>query len=112
MYKRQNGDRRLPAQGREGDHPVAYDVVEVVAGDTGEVEIVYRMREAWVPETGEFHFVLHPQANVPADRYRINITAPDGSTLGRLGTAPATESFTARGRLWEPVELHFEAGRD
>jgi hypothetical protein len=106
-----NGERRLPAQGREDEHPVAYDVAEVPAGNTGEVEVVYRMRDAWSPATGELDFVFHPQANVPADRYRITITAADGSTLGRLGTAPAAQSFTARGRLSEPVELHFEPGR-
>ncbi|HVM34158.1 MAG TPA: DUF4012 domain-containing protein [Actinomycetota bacterium] len=106
-----NGERRLPAQGREDEHPVAYDVAEVPAGNTGEVEVVYRMRDAWSPATGELDFVFHPQANVPADRYRITITAADGSTLGRLGTAPAAQSFTARGRLSEPVEVHFEPGR-
>lgn len=73
---------RSPAlQGREGEYPVAYDLVVLPPGEVSVVEVTYLMRDAWDPKTGDFDFVLYPQATVTPDAYTITVIAPDNAAI-------------------------------
>jgi hypothetical protein len=85
------GERRRPQLENESGFPVAWDQVELPAGDEATVELQYYIRRAWDPGQGTFDFTLYPQATVNPDAFTVQVRAPEGLSFSD-GESDATSS--------------------
>lgn len=92
---RVDGDPSEPLAGREGDHPVAYDLVEILPSETSIVEFTYLVPSAWDESDGTFAFDLFPQATAVPDRFSLEVRPPAGPALVRSGILDRTISVRA-----------------
>lgn len=90
-------------RGREGRHPVAWQLLEIPPQKEASLRLVYRWPEAFDVGDGTFELTLWPQATARPDTYSIEVHAPAGYVLAtRSGS---TERLTRTGRLKEPVAV-------
>ena len=85
-----------PLTGREGEHPVVYDLVEILPSETSTVEFTYRMPGAWDVGDGTFAFDLFPQATAVPDRFSLEVHPPEGPALVRRGILDRTISVRTK----------------
>ena len=85
-----------PLTGREGEHPVVYDLVEILPSETSTVEFTYRMPAAWDVGDGTFAFDLFPQATAVPDRFSLEVHPPEGPALVRRGILDRTISVRTK----------------
>lgn len=107
-----DGQRSAALQGREGDYPVVWDLVEVPAEETSEVEIIYRIPHLYDPAQGVVDLTLYPQAVVgQPDPFNLVIQAPDGDELLTPTLTRPAGSFSTAGFLEGPLRLSFRLVR-
>jgi hypothetical protein len=80
-YSVQGKDKK-PFTDKEGDHPVAWDVVSVPAGGSMKISFNYALPAGTAP----FSIVLEPQESANSDTYSVTVFTPEGGTVQQKGT--------------------------
>lgn len=75
-----DGDPRKPFRLEEDEFPVAWELLEIPAGSTTEVDVIYSVAHAadLSGDEGLFQFTLWPQATVVPEHYSLEIKLPEG----------------------------------
>jgi hypothetical protein len=74
-----DGRKTSPLRGTEAGYPVAWEVVEIPAGETSEVRIAYVIEKAFDPDDeSSFSLSLVPHPGVTEDPLSVSITPPAG----------------------------------
>ncbi len=96
-----NGTEQLPLVYSDGDHPVAWRVIDIPSGRSASIELTYVIPDAAIVAdgSGRFQFTLVPWASVVTEDYRLSVAAPPGHTF------PAGRIFSAEGTLDSPLSL-------
>jgi hypothetical protein len=95
-----DGSERKPFRAKEGDHPVAWDEVKILAGHKATVRVVYEI-PAPSASTG-FSITLQPQATVTPDGYSLSVSPPPGTHFEGIPGG----SFRQEGLLDHEVGIH------
>lgn len=105
----QNGRDVEPIIYEDEIHPVAWNVLEVPAGETTTVRLRYELDDAYqVSDSGAvFDFSMFPQPLVVPERYRLSIQAPDGYFVGVPGEDHAVQ-YRQSGSLVAPAKVSVE----
>ena len=94
------GEQRssLPSTYSDSGYPVAWDLVEVPAGETGRAIVEYTIEDAAQlrDDGGRLTWSLEPQTGVTPARFSLRVSPPDGYRF--LGQADS-QSFVAAGVL-------------
>lgn len=90
--------------------PVVWDIIEIPAGKTREMTVVYELGAGTRGRSGNLEMTLFPQATVNPDLYSLTVRAPNGSSIRQAAdpTASGSSSVTVDGVLEVPRIFGFE----
>lgn len=106
-----DGQTRRPQFATEAGYPVAWDLVELDAGEEAEVTIEYYLRDAFDPDSGIFEMTFYPHAAVRPDDLRLTIASREGKDLTALGLASGESRLTIEQALDRELHLTLLVGR-
>ncbi len=95
---------RSPLVYSDDNHPVAWSVIDIGAGESVKVELEYVIPEAAIVAggTGAFEFTLVPWASVVTEDFGLSVSAPPGYTF------PEGRVFNAEGKLEAPLGIRLQ----
>lgn len=106
-----DGEVRRPQFATEAGYPVAWDLVELDAGESSEVRLEYFLRDAFDPDDGIFEMTLYPHAAVRPDHLEVTVTSREGNRLSVLGVASGEGEVVFERDLDEAIDLDVMIGR-
>lgn len=109
-----DGRARQFFRGSEDGYPVAWDLVEVPAGDTAKAAVSYHWRDAYDLSDLVFEFTLFPQATVRPDTYAVTIRPPESFHFipGERGKIARDGRIRFTGSLRAPTRLRVRLSAD
>lgn len=107
-----NGRSRRPFRINEDGFPVAWDLMEIPAGDTAVVRVTYKVPAAVDLSEGGglFKYTLWPQTSAFPERYSFEVKLPEGYEATQVeGTRVPGDGFvTGSGQLDRPTSVTVE----